>query len=118
MENRRSDLVVIMAYIHTYIHTCIHTYIQVVDCLVAEMENRRSDLVVIMAGYTKEMSEFFRSNAGLQSRFPNVYNFPDYTYTVTFCLCGYDTRTWVVYVLRVCDVHVRYVCVCVHIMCL
>jgi len=53
---------------------------EVVDTLVAEMENRRSELVVICAGYTKEMSDFLRSNSGLQSRFPNVFDFPDYTY--------------------------------------
>jgi len=53
---------------------------EVVDTLVAEMENNRKNLVVIMAGYTKEMSEFFRSNSGLQSRFPHSFEFCNYSY--------------------------------------
>jgi len=53
---------------------------EVVDTLVSEMENRRNELVVVMAGYTKEMTDFLRTNSGLQSRFPNVFDFPDYTY--------------------------------------
>lgn len=53
---------------------------EVVDTLVAEMENRRSEIIVVMAGYTKEMSDFLRTNSGLQSRFPNVFEFADYSY--------------------------------------
>lgn len=53
---------------------------EVVDTLVAEMENRRKGLVVIMAGYTKEMSDFFRTNSGLQSRFPHTFEFANYSY--------------------------------------
>eukprot|EP00961_Rhodomonas_salina_P231522 3127311-Rhodomonas_salina.1 len=44
------------------------------------MENRRKGLVVIMAGYTKEMSDFFRTNSGLQSRFPHTFEFANYSY--------------------------------------
>lgn len=50
--------------------------------LVAMMDdpNYRDRLVVIMAGYDKDMREFFKSgNAGLQSRFRNWINFPDYS---------------------------------------
>jgi len=53
---------------------------EAVDTLVAEMENNRKRLVVIMAGYTKEMGEFMRSNAGLASRFPHTFEFACYSY--------------------------------------
>ncbi|SEG07457.1 AAA+-type ATPase, SpoVK/Ycf46/Vps4 family [Thermomonospora echinospora] len=43
------------------------------------MEEHRSDLVVIVAGYEAEMERFLRSNPGLDSRFPKVLSFPDYT---------------------------------------
>ncbi|MBA9004680.1 AAA family ATPase [Thermomonospora cellulosilytica] len=43
------------------------------------MEEHRSDLVVIVAGYEAEMERFLRSNPGLDSRFPKVLHFPDYT---------------------------------------
>lgn len=48
--------------------------------LIADMENYSNRLVVIMAGYTQEMADFFRrGNPGLQSRFANWIEFPDYT---------------------------------------
>ena len=53
---------------------------EAVDTLVAEMENNRNRLVVILAGYTKEMAAFTNSNAGIDSRFPHVFEFPNYTY--------------------------------------
>jgi ATPase family associated with various cellular activities (AAA)/AAA lid domain len=43
------------------------------------MEEHRSDLVVIVAGYDAEMERFLRFNPGLDSRFPKVLRFPDYT---------------------------------------
>jgi SpoVK/Ycf46/Vps4 family AAA+-type ATPase len=43
------------------------------------MEEHRSDLVVIVAGYEAEMERFLRFNPGLDSRFPKVLHFPDYT---------------------------------------
>jgi SpoVK/Ycf46/Vps4 family AAA+-type ATPase len=52
---------------------------EAVDTLVREIENHRDDLVVILAGYTKEMGEFLQSNSGLGSRFPNRFEFPDYS---------------------------------------
>jgi len=47
--------------------------------LIKLMEEHRSDLVVIVAGYEAEMERFLRSNPGLDSRFPKVLHFPDYT---------------------------------------
>lgn len=52
---------------------------EAIDTLIAEMENHRSDLVVIMAGYTDEMSDLMRANAGLESRMPYIIEFPNYT---------------------------------------
>ncbi len=53
--------------------------LECIDTLVKAMEDNREDLIVILAGYTKEMSVFLESNSGLQSRFPNQIEFPDYT---------------------------------------
>lgn len=53
--------------------------LEAIDSLVKGMEDHRDDLVVILAGYQQEMAEFFKSNPGLKSRFPNVIEFPDYT---------------------------------------
>ena len=52
---------------------------EAIDTLIAEMENHRSDLVVIMAGYTDEMADLMKANAGLESRMPYVIEFPNYT---------------------------------------
>lgn len=52
---------------------------EAIDTLIAEMENHRSDLVVIMAGYTDEMNNLMKANAGLESRMPFVIEFPNYT---------------------------------------
>lgn len=50
-----------------------------VNTLVKESEDRAGELVIILAGYNKEMSTFLSTNSGLSSRFPNVFNFADYT---------------------------------------
>lgn len=52
---------------------------EAIDTLIAEMENHRSDLVVIMAGYTDDMANLMRANAGLESRMPYIIEFPNYT---------------------------------------
>ncbi|MFD0691740.1 AAA family ATPase [Actinomadura fibrosa] len=43
------------------------------------MEEHRGDLVVIVAGYDAEMERFLKFNPGLESRFPKVLRFPDYS---------------------------------------
>jgi len=53
--------------------------LECIDTLVKAMEDNRDNLIVILAGYTREMKEFLQSNSGLQSRFPNQIEFPDYT---------------------------------------
>ena len=53
--------------------------LECIDTLVKAMEDNRENLIVILAGYTKEMKVFLQSNSGLQSRFPNQIEFPDYT---------------------------------------
>lgn len=52
---------------------------EAIDTLVKAMEDHRENLVVILAGYEKEMQRFFATNSGLQSRFPTVFHFKDYT---------------------------------------
>lgn len=53
--------------------------LEAIDALVKGMEDHRSDLVVILAGYDQEMTNFLRSNSGLESRFKKIIHFPDYT---------------------------------------
>lgn len=52
---------------------------EAIDELVKLIEDYRGEVVVILAGYRKEMSEFLKSNSGLESRFPLRIEFPDYT---------------------------------------
>ena len=53
--------------------------LEAIDTLVKGMEDDRDDLIVILAGYTREMETFLTANSGLQSRFPNIIEFPDYS---------------------------------------
>jgi|SRR5690625_2743276 len=43
------------------------------------MEDHQNDLVIIMAGYPSEMNYFLQLNPGLESRFPFIVTFPDYS---------------------------------------
>lgn len=52
---------------------------EAIDTLVKMMDDNRESLVVILAGYSDDMKKFLNSNAGLQSRFANIIEFPDYT---------------------------------------
>ena len=52
---------------------------EAIDTLVKMMDDNRDRLVVILAGYYDDMQHFLEQNAGLQSRFPNVIEFEDYT---------------------------------------
>ena len=52
---------------------------EAIDTLVKMMDDNRDRLVVILAGYYDDMKHFLEQNAGLQSRFPNVIEFEDYT---------------------------------------
>lgn len=51
---------------------------EAIDTLLKRMEDYKNDLVVIVAGYTNEMKSFMASNAGLTSRFTNLFTFEDY----------------------------------------
>lgn len=47
--------------------------------LIKQMEDNRDKLIVIFAGYTKEMENLIRSNAGFASRIGKIIEFEDYT---------------------------------------
>ncbi|KEZ85245.1 stage V sporulation protein K, partial [Clostridium sulfidigenes] len=50
-----------------------------IDTLVKLIEDYRGEIIIILAGYKKEMEDFLKTNSGLQSRFPLIINFPDYS---------------------------------------
>jgi SpoVK/Ycf46/Vps4 family AAA+-type ATPase len=52
---------------------------EAIDTLLKRMEDDRGKFVVIAAGYPKEMSDFLKSNPGLQSRFTKHFHLADYT---------------------------------------
>ena len=51
----------------------------VMNSLLTELGKDVQDMVVILAGYTAPMKKLLESNEGIESRFPNVFNFEDYT---------------------------------------
>ncbi|MCP8969089.1 stage V sporulation protein K [Ectobacillus ponti] len=52
---------------------------EAIDTLVKHMEDKQHDFVLILAGYSREMNHFLSLNPGLQSRFPFIIEFPDYS---------------------------------------
>ncbi|HJV16439.1 MAG TPA: AAA family ATPase, partial [Bacillales bacterium] len=52
---------------------------EAIDTLVKGMEDHRDNLLVILAGYEEDMEQFLQTNAGLRSRFPNKFNFENYS---------------------------------------
>ena len=52
---------------------------EAIDALVKGIEDHRKELVVILAGYRDEMRELISQNIGLESRFTQFIDFPDYT---------------------------------------
>ena len=51
----------------------------VMNSLLTELGKDNLDMVVILAGYTAPMKRLLECNEGIESRFPNVFNFEDYT---------------------------------------
>lgn len=52
---------------------------RVIETILTALSHEETDMLVIMAGYPKEMKMLLESNTGLQSRFPYVFHFEDYT---------------------------------------
>lgn len=52
---------------------------EAIDLLVKHMEDSREDMVLILAGYPREMDRFLTMNPGLESRFPFILDFDDYS---------------------------------------
>ena len=52
---------------------------EAIDTLVKHMEDKQHEFILILAGYSREMEYFLTLNPGLQSRFPLVIDFPDYS---------------------------------------
>lgn len=51
---------------------------EAIDTLVKHMEDKQHTFILILAGYSYEMDNFLKLNPGLHSRFPLVFQFPDY----------------------------------------
>ena len=51
----------------------------VMNSLLTELGKDNLDMVVILAGYTAPMKRLLECNEGIESRFPNVFIFEDYT---------------------------------------
>ena len=51
----------------------------VMNSLLTELGKEHQNMVVILAGYTAPMKQLLKSNEGVESRFPNVFVFDDYT---------------------------------------
>jgi AAA+ superfamily predicted ATPase len=49
-----------------------------VDTLIREMENQRGEFCLIMAGYTEDMEQLLKTNAGFSSRIGKKIEFEDY----------------------------------------
>ena len=52
---------------------------EAIDTLVKHMEDKQHEFILILAGYSREMEHFLTLNPGLESRFPLVIDFPDYS---------------------------------------
>jgi hypothetical protein len=84
---------------------------EAIETLLKRMEDDRDRLIVIVAGYNEPMKQFIASNPGLESRFTNYLNFPDYApeqlleifhrmAAQSGLICGPDTEKRVLAVCR------------------
>ena len=77
--------------------------LECIDTLVKGIEEYKDQFIVILAGYEKEMKEFLSSNSGLESRFPNVVHFEDYTPLQLVQICHSIARKKDYYLHEECD---------------
>ncbi len=52
---------------------------EAINTILKYMEDYRNEIMIIFAGYTKEMECFLKTNPGLKSRVPNIFEFEDYS---------------------------------------
>ena len=53
------------------------------------MEDSNDKFVLILAGYPREMENFLSLNPGLRSRFPFIFDFPDYDVNELMDIAGH-----------------------------
>lgn len=66
---------------------------EAIDTIVEFIENHKGKILVIMAGYTEEMKGLNKANTGIESRFQNIIEFPDYTPEEMVQLARFMTKT-------------------------
>lgn len=52
---------------------------QAFNALMKEMEDHRDSIIVIIAGYRDRLNDVYQINPGIEDRFPNKIDFPDYS---------------------------------------
>ena len=52
---------------------------RVIETLLTFLSTEDTNMIVILAGYTNEMKKMLGANPGLESRFPYIFEFEDYT---------------------------------------
>ncbi|MBU3572849.1 stage V sporulation protein K [Priestia aryabhattai] len=62
---------------------------EAIDTLVKHMEDSNDKFVLILAGYPREMENFLSLNPGLRSRFPFIFDFPDYDVNELMDIAGH-----------------------------
>lgn len=67
---------------------------EAIDMIVEFIESHKGKILVIMAGYTEEMKGLTKANTGIESRFQNIIEFPDYTAEEMVLLARFTARKY------------------------